>query len=223
LVGWYLPYCRFLSAALTRCWWCEIEFQMNSNGERLAPLIVNQARSLFETSLFSQFGRSLAVQHKTEQYTEMLHQALSVVTDSTLGLSLLHFDVPHSPFIYDRHKGDLSLANSPVVGYIDALALTDRTLAEIRRAMEQAGQWDSSAVLVSADHYYRYSKLLDGKVDHRIPFMLKLPFEKAGKVHDGSFNSIITKELLLSIIRGEIKSPSDVDSWLDKHPQDAPN
>jgi hypothetical protein len=221
LVGWYLPYCRILNDALTRCWWCEIEFQMNSNGDRLFPIAVNQTRSLFETSLFSPFGRSLSVQRKAEQYTEMLHEGVSLSTDPTLGLSLIHFDVPHSPFVYNRRTRDFSLANSPVKGYVDALALTDRTLGDIRRAMEQTGQWDSAAILISADHFYRYSKLLDGKSDRRIPFMLKLPFQKEGTVHTGRFNSIVTKELLLSIIRGELKSAADVDSWLNKHAQDA--
>ena len=40
--------------------------------------------------------------------------------------------------------------------------------------MKSAGLWESTTVLISADHPYRESEALDGKSDPRVPFLLKL-------------------------------------------------
>jgi hypothetical protein len=51
--GWYLPYCRVFNADLTSCFWGSEGDLINSTGETFSENIVNQTRSLFETSLFS--------------------------------------------------------------------------------------------------------------------------------------------------------------------------
>jgi hypothetical protein len=219
LVGWFLSYCRILNNSLNRCWWCEMENQMNSNGETLAEIMPNQARSLLETSLLSPFGQSLTLRHKVAQYQAMMQEARSVAADGSIGMSLVHWNTPHPPHMYNRRTGTFTLGNAPIAGYLDSLALVDRSLGEIRQAMEKAGLWDSTAVLVTSDHPYRYSQLLDGKRDSRIPFLMKMPFQKDAVAYEAGFNSIITKELLLSISRKEIQSAKDLTAWLDRHRQ----
>ena len=44
-------------------------------------------------------------------------------------------------------------------GYIDALALTDKIIGDLRRSMEHAGTWDTTTMIFSADHPYRHRRL----------------------------------------------------------------
>jgi arylsulfatase A-like enzyme len=87
---------------------------------------------------------------------------------------LIHLLTPHFPHAYDRAAGTFTLGNAPLRGYYDSLALTDLALAQLRRAMEAAGTWDSTTVLLSSDHPMKHAALLDGKSDARVPFLLKL-------------------------------------------------
>ena len=41
--------------------------------------------------------------------------------------------------------------------------------------MEQAGLWEDTAVIVSADHVWRRAKILDGVKSTTVPMMVKLP------------------------------------------------
>jgi arylsulfatase A-like enzyme len=89
--------------------------------------------------------------------------------------------------------------------------------------MEQAGMWDGTTVLISSDHGYRGAEVLDGKKDSRIPFILKLAGQKQGRDYSPEFNTIVTSDLLLSILRGELQTPEAVSSWLDGRCSAAPS
>src|SRR5205814_2915176 len=110
------------------------------------PILRHQARSLFETNLFSLFGRPLTADQHTGVYRALLAEALKTIVNTDYGFTLVHLPIPHNPFAYDRYKRTFTLGNVPVKGYIDNLALLDLTVGEIRRAMENAGVWDSSTV-----------------------------------------------------------------------------
>ncbi len=106
--------------------------------------------------------------------------------DRDFAFTLVHLPIPHAPHAYNRKTGTFTLGNSPIAGYIDSLALLDRTVGEFRRTMEEAGVWDSTTVLFTSDHGYRDSEPLDGKSDPRVPYILKLASQKdAVAVHAG--------------------------------------
>ncbi|MEN6532013.1 MAG: sulfatase-like hydrolase/transferase [Bryobacteraceae bacterium] len=215
IVGWFLPYSRALGGDVTTCWWWEMSLQHNSTGERFSEIAPNQALSLFETTQLAPWGQSRAVKNHVQVYHEMIERALSVVTDPSYRVIFLHLPVPHSPHAYDRKTGTFTRANSPISGYWDSLELLDRTLSEIRLAMEHAGQWDSTTVLLSSDHWNRSSRLLDGKEDHRVPFLLKMAGQRSGLAVPGRMETVWTRELLAAIMRREISTPSGVAEWID--------
>ena len=134
----------------------------------------------------------------------------------------LHFPIPHPPYIYNSRTGRLDLANSPVHGYIDALALADRTLGQLRRSMESAGVWDRTAVLISADHGYRADRSVDGGpiADHWVPFLLKLPGQHAAYQYQSLLETVRSADLLLDILEGRIATPSQVADSLDSPARD---
>ena len=137
-----------------------------------------------------------------------------------LGLVFLHVPVPHAPHAYNRFTGQLDGKNHPISGYIDSLALLDRMLGELRTAMEQAGTWDNSVLLVSADHPFRASQALDGKRDWRVPFLLRFPGRKTGDVRGPEFNTIVSANLVYSILRGSVSNVAEASGWIQEHEGD---
>ena len=96
--------------------------------------------------------------------------------------------------------------------------------------METAGVWDSSAVVISGDHWWRaevWSRLdsvtaeeaavAPATPDHRVPFVVKLPGEKEPLAYQPEMNTILTHDLLLAMLRGEVRTPQEAAAWLDQH------
>jgi hypothetical protein len=191
--------------------------QHNSMGDTFWQILPNQTRSLFESNLFSLFGRSLTANQQTGVYQAMMSEASRLVVDRDLGFILVHLPIPHAPHTYDRKAGTFTLGNSPIAGYIDSLALLDRSVGELRRVMENAGVWDSTTVLFTSDHGYRDAEALDGKSDSRIPYILKLASQKDGVKYTQEFNPVLTADLLLDVLRGEIGDPASAVAWLDRN------
>jgi hypothetical protein len=216
LLDWYHPSCRVLNS-LTYCNWWPMAMQYNSMGGDFWRILPNQTRSLFETNLFSLFGRSLTAEQQTEVYRAMIREAERLSVDRDFAFTLVHLPIPHSPHVYNRKTGTFTLGNSPIAGYIDSLALLDRTVGEMRRTMENAGVWDSTSVLFTSDHGYRDSVPLDGKSDPRIPYLLKLAGQKEGFAYTPEFNTVLTADLVLAVLRGEIGEPESAAAWLDRN------
>jgi len=151
--------------------------------------------------------------HHAEEYLRLVSGARSSLL-SDVNLILLHFPIPHTPGIYDRTTSSVSWA--PQTGYVDNMVLSDQTFGEIRRTLETAGQWDSTTVLITSDHWNRGAPLVNGKRDHRIPFILKLSGQKNGVEYASPFNTIITRELLMEMLRGNLTASDDVVEWLDQ-------
>jgi arylsulfatase A-like enzyme len=106
----------------------------------------------------------------------------------------------------------------------------DRTFGDLRRAVEQAGLWDDTVVLVSSDHWWRTDiwpkdqswteeeqAIVSNSADHRVPFILKLKRQKEKVIYNTSFNTVLSQDLLLAALRGELSAPEDVTAWLDQH------
>lgn len=216
LLEWYHPTCRVLNG-LTYCKWWPMAMQHNSMGDTFWQILPNQTRSLFESNIFSLFGRSLTADQQTRVYQAMMREASRLVIDRDLGFVLVHLPIPHAPHAYDRKTGTFTLGNSPIAGYLDSLALLDRSVGELRRTMESAGVWDSTTVLFTSDHGYRDSEALDGKSDPRVPYLLKLASQKDGVTYTNDFNTVLTADLLMDVLRGEIADPASAAAWLDRN------
>jgi hypothetical protein len=214
-VEWFHPTCRVLPG-LASCESWPLALQSNSMGQSFTDLLPNQTRSLFETTLLSVFGQSLSVKTHLQTYRAIMDAGLRAINNPKFALTFLHLPVPHAPHSYDRRTGKFDLSNSPIKGYVDSLALLDRTLGEIRRSMTTAGTWDTSTVLITSDHPFREAELLDGKSDPRIPWILKFPRQQQGVVYSRQFNAVLTQDLLLAALRNELGDATGAALWLDK-------
>jgi hypothetical protein len=236
LVGWYHPYPRMIGDTLTRC------VYEDSNDAPVKEVMLGQLNNVALTvpmlaNTLQPTGGQLArirpmlkegPQARLNMYLSTLEEAKKITTDNTFGVALIHWSVPHDPTIYDRKTASFN----PVKGssYIDNLALVDRTLGEIRRDMEAAGTWENSVILITADHPMRKAtskrllrqlkkvdETLKIKLDTRVPFVLKLAGQKEGVVYDNQFNTVLTRDLFLALMRGDISTPESVLRWLDQN------
>jgi len=215
LVGWTLPYSRLFAGQLCSCWWAGFPQRWNAVKGGFWEVFAWHIRSLFETGSASPFGEPVMVRRHLWIYQQILERGKRAALDPGVGLALLHFSVPHLPAIYRADTGRLGRNLSTPGGYLDNLKLVDRTVGDLRAAMEAAGLWDSTTVLLTSDHWFRGAEALDGKVDHRVPFLLKLAGQRKGMVYDKPFNTVLTHDLILAILSGELKTPDQVAAWLD--------
>ena len=142
-------------------------------------------------------------------YLQVRDRALKLLRRPEIGLVFLHFPIPHPLGFYDRRTDRLTTERG---NYDDNLALVDRTLGELRAAMERSGQWENSFVLLTTDHPLREEPRHEG-----IPFMLKAPEQKDGLLYHEPFNSILTQDLILAALRGEFRADREASRWLDSH------
>ena len=220
MFGWYHPYCRVISDETTTCAWEEMPFQSNSAASGFPRGSIDHVRSLFETTLLSPFGQSLAVKAAARRYRSLLDRAVGTAADPSYGLVFIHMQVPHGPHFYDRRTGGFTLANKPVAGYIDSLELADRTLAQFRVAMQRNDVWDCTTLLVSSDHGYRTGNaLLRRTTSGRVPFLLKLAHHSRPAVYTDRFESVHSAALVLAILRGELRTIESVAQWMDSQRQ----
>ena len=209
LVGWYMPYCRTLNDSLTDCWSSPMETQQNSSGDTFAESLWLQPKSLLETPVYSLFGQSAVTLAHASGFRALLDHAKRQAGDATLGLILIHLNIPHPPYFYNLRTGKFDLANSRD-GYPDALALVDQAFGELRAAMETAGTWDRTTVLVSADHWLRSAPV----IDHRVPFLLHLARDEQAIAYDREFGTSLTGDLLLAALSGELKTNAEAADWI---------
>ena len=169
-----------------------------------------QIGSLFGTMHFRQMCINV--------YQDSFTASLSVVTNHAYGLTLLHMPPPHRPGVYLPDQNRFTVwPMSKVKGYFNNLRLADLELGAFRQAMEQSGEWDQTWVILSADHSWRESRLYDGKRDMRVPFLVKPP--KGGELmtYPQQFNTVLTHDLILAMLRGEITNEAAVATWFDAH------
>lgn len=234
LVGWYHPYCRIIGDRLTACNWEPGTQRLDPAKLSLKKNLLREEQDLlrllpFSTSmsarLFTNGPRDYRREHLTD-YLALMREAESVVVDRKFGLLFIHLSVPHPPYIYDRAGTNLTTTGES--SYLDNLALADKALGQLRSKMEQAGVWEQTTVVVSSDHWWRSdywrSRIFrsasdpdERRVDHRVPFILRLAKHDTTLNYNAPFNTVLTHDLILEILQGRIAAPEQAASWLDLH------
>jgi hypothetical protein len=212
--GFFLPYCALLGDVLSDCAWqpCTTCGRMvGAFGEGVLESMRNQASEL---APFYSRRRHLAA------YRALQDAARSIATDPAIGFALLHLPVPHEPPIYDRRRGAFSVRRPSGAGYYDNLALADRSLGELRRAMEAAGTWIGTTLFVFGDHGRRAE---GNRIDHpAVPFIVKLAGQAAPARYEAPFNLVLLHDLTLAVLTGRLTTPEHVAAWLDAHRSASP-
>jgi hypothetical protein len=243
LIGWHHPYCRVMGDSTVRC------LEVPSGNPTVALLretsvsdegVLPAVRFLFELqagNLLDMFRSSARqssennrdgyVQHRQlDQYFQIRDHAYADAGDPQIDLLFVHFPLPHPFAIYNARRGDFSL-NSDLT-YADNLALVDRTVGEMRAALERAGLWQSTSVIITSDHGLRpdlwrgrsgwtpeLEQLTAGGQSEIVPFIVKLAGQDHGVTYPRAFSSVAGGDLALAILGGKISTPEDTVAWLD--------
>ncbi len=141
-----------------------------------------------------------------------------VLAEADIDLVFIHWNLPHWPFFYD-HTTNAFIENarygqSSVIGYLGNLELTDTVFGETRETLEAAELWQSSAVIVSADHRWRQAEKHDGTKSETVPMMVKLPGDDQIAKISTTVDSVRSRQLVLGLLKGEITTAEDVQRTL---------
>jgi hypothetical protein len=230
--GWYHPYCRLFADVLTACSWAGLPYW---NSPRVRDSFDQQWHEIVKplplVNHWLRPGTRIRGAHR-DAYERIRAAALEMAPDPDLGLAMLHFPVPHHPDIYDREREALSVIDER--SYFDNLALADRALGEVRGAMEAAGLWDASIVIVTSDHWWRAIHRGDWGLtpeeevvfaderNRRVAFLLKLANQSEASVYPRAFNTLLVHDLILDMLSGGSTTPAAIAAWLDGRRGNAP-
>jgi hypothetical protein len=211
VVGWYHPYCRLFGACLTRCSFEPIFLNVVARDAHagLIERMTEQALAILPIN-----SRRLSIR----SYRRLAERAALAASRPGPGLVFVHFSVPHVPAIFDRTQNRFTLGRiSHVSGYVDNLVLADKALGSVRQALQAGRLWDRTTVIVTSDHWWRESWAFDGRADREIPFLLKLAGQPRPLTYAPKFNTVVTKDLVLALLAGEVRSSEEAAAWLDRH------
>jgi hypothetical protein len=213
----YHPIGRLFGDVLTDYHWLEGLSQECSINGSVAKMTAQFCRSLLETPKYSLFGNTLTSRMAISHYLQSSAAANRMASDSRLGAAILHWTIPHAPYIYNRKTNKLGNTTMGAAGYLDNVVLTDAAVGRIRAHMTGAGLWNESAVIVTSDHWWRYASGFDGKTDRRVPFIVHFPGECHRTDYEKPFNTVALHDVILALVDGVVGSSSDLVAWLDTH------
>ncbi len=202
IAGYYHPYCRLFGAFVDRC----VSFQ-----DAAQP---HASKDLFESIVWDLYSLSPNFRRINAIYAleGIRSSALEMVADPGMDFVVIHINTPHTPPLYDP-KSDRLKYWSAGLSFADNIALSDKTLGEIWREMKEAGLWSETAVVVMSDHGHRYLAGYDS-APGAITLMIKMANQESGIEIDRELDSLVTKDLLLGVLGGELTTPETVASWL---------
>jgi len=244
IVGWYHPYCRLFGSLLVDCFATAtshagralLREQHASQEGVLAMtglLFRLQLENIKDIYRFdglsgSEILKDAYLQSQQQQeYFQIREHAYTDALDPRISFLMLHFPTPHMYAIYNRWRKDFTLDST--IDYLDNLALVDRTLGELRAELEVAGLWDRTNLLITADHGFRpdmwrgrygWTQNMESVsakgASHLVPFILKLAGKQDHVVMDRPFSNIVSTDLAMAVLSGQISSASQAAQWIDR-------
>ncbi len=210
LLGFHIPYGRIMGEQLSYCRWWQWPNQFGS--EESWP--EDTMRQFVFLGSSNQQFESMAERRIANHIAEV-DSGLKLACDPSYRLVFIHLFPPHPGGIYNAktHRFNLDMGADPEE-YQHSLGLADATLREIREAMERAGTWSNTLVLVSADHSWRSAVDYGKPVYLRIPFFAHFPGQSTAVSIPETTNTLWTHDLVLAYLRGQVASPAAMAAWV---------
>jgi hypothetical protein len=209
LSGWYLPYCSVMSTSLDLCF------------TQFFDTAVPNDRSGILSRMAFQAERRLPFYFNAEHVARArnaLAKAIEIGTDPDDDFVMIHWPVPHFPEIYDRNSHRYTRFRSFFTddAYLDNAVLADDLFGEFQSALQRSGLWDSTIIIVTADHASPLPPRPDiSKIP--VPFFIKMRKQDQGAVLDFPIETLSIHDLSLEMMCGRIKTPSETIAWMNLH------
>lgn len=209
----YIPYCRVFHGTLTACW--EMGTPWPSAGKSvLSHIAAFTGRVVAYIPVVNRYLRP-GLYDPGLRYLRFLDGVMDALSNPELALIYAHWNVPHTPYVYDRRSKSFIVQTEAPRWYFDNAALADRMLGDMIRRLEASGLAARTAVIVTSDHHWRRSaKQYDGITDLRVPFIVYFPGQPRGRKFSDAFNTIVTKSLILAILDGSVKTPDQAAAFI---------
>ncbi len=243
VTGWYHPYCRVAGQDLVECT-SELGVDGRATQEAYAAHLglggavgfaFDQRRDDLLSALHvatarpaNQCAEVYAQLRQQQQYFAIRQRVLETVPRHAAGLYFIHWPIPHPPGLYDRRSAGFAV--KPTNTYLDNLALVDRTLGELRAAMEPAGLWDTTTIIITSDHGHRpeiwngtagytaeMQEAVGGSKSLTIPVLIRFPGQRKTRRYAAPWNTVLLHDLTLAVLRGEVANENQAADWLDRN------
>ncbi len=201
IAGFYHPYCRLFGEFVDRCVGFHIGVWHRSS-ENLPSTMRSLTRALVPGWQRGNYIRT---------FNGIRSAALEMAVNPDRDFVMVHVNVPHPPPIYDPESGELKIWGFGL-SYADNVICADDMLGAIERESRKAGLWNETAVVVTSDHGWRS---LGGESElGAIPLLIKMADQSEEIRLEQEFDSVLTKALLVAILKRELRTPHDVVSWM---------
>lgn len=229
LVGWLIPYCRFMGSVLDSCFWDR------NDDSLLEPFGASEDKSMLANAAaipiwawanFTGNTQEYNAEHLAN-YQEIMRHAGLLIDDSRLRFLYIHLPIPHPPGIYDRRKNRLRAGGS----YLDNLVLADQAAATLLNEIDATPASSRTTLIVSSDHSFRISlwkntkggwtdedeTATGGRFDERPVLLVRFPGQAAGADISASFDEILEHEMLDAMLRGQMGTATELEGFLEKN------
>lgn len=207
LLSQWISYCRLLHNILHVCWedgnWWRGQLTLWEAVTRFFPTFLGDYPWIGDS--FSLKVAYANFQHGTE-FKKFTKAVTGVATDPKIGLTYVHFMIPHPPFNYDMKRDAFVQEDRGYGSYHENLALLDRTVGQVREKMIEAGTWDDTIVILSSDHRLRIA----GNSETRVPLIIKLPGKTEELRYDKPFKALVLHDILKAALSGELIDVHDI-------------
>jgi hypothetical protein len=175
MAGYYLPYCEMLDGLLDACQSLSF-YNMSSVDDGFSvidPLMTTLILwprqfpfGLLKNPPFARLQRGL-VENTATFAMQSMHTGRPV-------FRFVHFSVPHFPFVFDGQRFNPPfdpLRTSPDNAYRSQVRYVDRLFGTLTQHMRDEGTYDSTTIVVLADHGFRFGGI--ERNPRQIPFIVK--------------------------------------------------
>ncbi len=214
LIGMFLPYAEWLGEGVDIC----RSYPFYDHGRGLTGrLAVHALGALNKTTdpLTAALNRRLELPLRM-RYLAGLHREMAgdiaqvIARRGTPTFALLHYPLPHAPFMYDadgslREPTPQIMDEHCVQGYLAQLACVDRLVGRWMELMKAAGTYDTSLIVLTSDHTWQGDPARrDGdrflwEMTH-VPLIIRLPGQPSPADVTGRFETVGLMRLIESSI-----------------------
>lgn len=174
-------------------------------------------------------SRRTVVAERARVVRKMMDELTRVLSEARHEVVVAHLAVPHEPAVYDARAGRFLQQGNPNVTSLDNMAVVDLVLAQVQRVLTRRGQWDTSLVIATSDHWQRRGSgdNFDPPAEktavergHRVPLIIKFPGQTESQTVARRTSTTTVYEAVRRRISGKLDSFRSVSALVSEPRRD---